>query len=223
MDRCEICAYWDSDEHNKGCSHPFRLMFPGRYDVNADSCDGYRAKTLTEEDIVEHLEKIRSPGAFYQTALKMVSVPYKYVYLAGHVSGLTHVDATAWRDRATEELLPRIQCLSPLRGLEYLERKDVIQPTYPGDPMFTPRGIITRDYCDLRRADLLLAYLMHAPNKASIGTIDEIARASELKKPIVVVMGTKNVHQHPMIQEAAGYIVDNLDDAIEIVRGVLLP
>ena len=88
--------------------------------------------------------------------------------------------------------------------------------------MMTDRGLVTRDYHDTCRADLLIVNLLGARDK-SLGTITELAWAYDHRIPTVVVMeptGT-NPHEHPFLREMTSYRVDSIDRAIEVVKSVL--
>lgn len=145
------------------------------------------------------------------------------VYLAGPIRGLSYIEATQWRWHVSCMLLPDITTYSPMRGKEALEGSGCLdeRDLITDDPTFTPKGIVGRDYNDVRNCDLLFANLLDA--KYSIGTISEIAAAHILNKPIVLVMEQGNIHDHPFITEPAMYWVDDLDKAIELTKLVLLP
>ena len=145
------------------------------------------------------------------------------IYLAGPISGLTYDDAQEWRDVARKALLPEIEAFSPLRNKQYLRDVGVLQQSYAISPMSTDRGIMTRDHFDCMTSDLILCYLKGA-TQLSAGTIMEIGWAFAYRKPLVVVIEPNgNPHDHPMIREAIGYRVEELDHAIHVVRAVLLP
>lgn len=151
------------------------------------------------------------------------------VYLAGPIAGLGYGDATDWRNVATQHLNP-IKAWSPMRAKEYLA--DVT-----GDvgfsatckeyghlsPMSGPRGIMTRDFFDATRCDVMMVNLLGA-KKVSIGTVMEIAWAYQKRTPVVVVMEPdgSNVHEHCMIAEAIGFRCASLDEALHVVRSILL-
>ena len=59
--------------------------------------------------------------------------------------------------------------------------------------------------------------------ECSIGTISEIAAAHILDKPIVLIMETGGIHDHPFVTEPSLYWVDGLDKAIDLTKMILLP
>lgn len=146
------------------------------------------------------------------------------VYLAGPIRGLSYDDTTRWREYMQCMLLPDITTYSPMRGKEALSGSSCLdeRDLITNDPTFTPKGIVGRDYNDVRNCDLLLANLLGA-KRYSIGTISEIAAAHVLNKPIILVMEEGNIHDHPFVTEPAMYWVNDLDTAMDLIIGVLLP
>ncbi len=81
---------------------------------------------------------------------------------------------------------------------------------------------MTRDHQDVITADVVLVNLLGACQRVTIGTVMEIAWAWDRQIPVVVMIEKQaNVHDHPMIREAIGFRVDNLDDGIACVRSLL--
>lgn len=148
------------------------------------------------------------------------------VYLAGPISGLNYEGATDWREYAKGELEKSgIKGLSPMRakdflkGVEHFTKECVNEGTYGA--LASPRGIMTRDRFDATRCDVLLVNLLGAKS-VSIGTVMEIAWADAVRTPIVcAIEPTGNVHEHAMIDQALGYRVSTLEEAIHIVRAIL--
>ena len=149
------------------------------------------------------------------------------VYLAGPISGEGYTEATNWRNDITEKLRP-IECFSPLRFKSYLDKGTTIRDQYdkvldgPDFVLSTQKGIMTRDYFDCNRADLIFVNLLGA-KKVSIGTAMEIAWAYSLHKPVVVAMEDEgNIHEHAMLKEAIGFRVTTLEQAVKVTRAILL-
>jgi nucleoside 2-deoxyribosyltransferase len=148
------------------------------------------------------------------------------VYLAGPVSHCSWSAATDWRALAREALAQHgIKGVSPMRGKEYLSHLEAISPhgaeyAHLG-VLSLPRGVMTRDRFDATRCDVLLANLLGA-DRVSIGTVMEIAWADARRTPVVLVMEERgNPHEHMMIQEAAGFRLTTLDDALHVVHSIL--
>jgi nucleoside 2-deoxyribosyltransferase len=144
------------------------------------------------------------------------------VYLAGPIDGLTYKQGQTWRDYVTEGLPQEIDVLSPLRGQEGITH-GIIRDSYEAHPITTARGIRTRCKMDVKRADVVLMNLLGA-RKISIGTMIEVGWADALGIPIILVMESSvcvNLHDHPIVREAAGWQVETLDDAIMVCTSLL--
>lgn len=149
------------------------------------------------------------------------------VYLAGAISGLNFHGATYWRDFAKAELAKSgIDAFSPMRAKDYLSKEmslDASCKNYGSfSAMSSPRGIMTRDRFDATRCDVILVNLLGAKT-VSIGTCMEIAWADLKRTPIVCAMEDDNLHDHAMINEAIGFKVPTLEEAIHITRAILTP
>lgn len=141
------------------------------------------------------------------------------VYLSGPIAGLTFDEGECWRATVTKHLAQfGIDGLSPLRGKEFLRGKGPVgvgvQPY--AQPMATDDGITTRDRFDTTRCDMMLVNLLGAA-KVSIGTMIELGWADAARVPIVLAMSPVSLHNHPIVRGVAGYITDDLDEAVDIV------
>lgn len=155
----------------------------------------------------------------------------KTVYLAGPITGLDYAGCTDWRIQATAELAAAgIKGLSPMRWKEYLRAEGILPALRNAKEdyayakygvMATSRGIMTRDRFDCTRCDVVLVHLGGAA-KVSVGTVMEIAWADLKRTPIVAVMEEGNVHEHGMINEAIGFRVDTLEEALNVIKGILI-
>lgn len=144
------------------------------------------------------------------------------VYLAGPITGLSYTESTDWRSKITKKLPKHVKAVSPLRGKEYLKNEDNIKDSYERIALSSRKGITTRDRFDIMRCDLIFVNLLGA-TKVSIGTVMEIAWADILHKPIIVVMEEENIHNHAMLCEVAGFIVTDLDQALDLAKAILSP
>ena len=146
----------------------------------------------------------------------------KTIYLAGPIAGCDHGEANNWRWVVNRLLAPHnILGISPLRcepligeryGLNYV------------DPKFgTARAIGSKNLMDVQMTDMTLAYLPRAivELRPSLGTIIEIGWANAFRKPTIVVTDDPYHREHPVINACAGWLLPTLDDAIEVVIGVL--
>lgn len=145
------------------------------------------------------------------------------VYLAGPITGCKYEECTDWRKQVRDRVGPHIKTYSPMRGKEHLKEKSegtVIQDNYSDDMLANVKGINTRDYNDCRRADAIFVNFLGA-HRVSIGTVMEIAWARALQIPVVCVMEKDNMHHHSMLDYACGYIVETLDEGIDVLTALL--
>lgn len=146
----------------------------------------------------------------------------KLVYLAGPITGCSYGGCTDWRNDSINRLaLHGITGLNPMRAKEYLKAEKAITGSYEDKVMSCARGIITRDRFDTFRSDVLIVNFLGA-KKVSIGTVMEVAWADSNRTPIIVVMEKEgNPHDHPMVNEATGFRVETLDEAISVAIRIL--
>lgn len=150
------------------------------------------------------------------------------VYLAGPITGLSFAGCTDWRKFAITELArASINGFSPMRAKDSLAQIPRLSGTgeeYAHLTVFaTQRGVMTRDRYDCTRCDVLLVNLLGAKT-VSIGTVMEIAWADGKRIPIVCAIEAEgNCHEHMMIREALGYRVPTLEEALNVVKAILLP
>lgn len=146
------------------------------------------------------------------------------VYLAGPITGLTYGDADDWREYAIKWLADwDIEGLSPMRGKEYLANVGVIADNYDDKadwPLSMAAGFTTRDRMDVMKSDVVIANFAGAQT-VSIGTVMECAWADAFRTPLIVVHEKRDLHDHAMIRQVAGYIVETLDKALSIVPAIL--
>lgn len=143
------------------------------------------------------------------------------VYLAGPIGGCTYHGCTEWREEVAKQLnRDTIHCLSPMRGKDFLCNEKAIDAIDYEHPLATAKGIISRDFNDTTRADVLLVNLM-GTEKVSIGTVMEIAWAYDRRIPIVCLIEEKNVHQHKMLMQAVNFVTTDLDEAVAFVRTII--
>lgn len=153
----------------------------------------------------------------------------KFVYLAGPILGCTEGEAKSWREYVDDRLQlnyqdgtsQRIVGISPLRCEPiHGERYGVGYE----DPKFgTARAIAAKNLADVRMCDMTLAYFPKMPEgrHPSLGTIVEIAWAHAEGKPVIVVSDDPIILTHPVVNSCAGWMLPTLDDAIEVVNGIL--
>ncbi len=159
----------------------------------------------------------------------------KLVYLCGPITGLTYDEARhGWRKNMFEALYDNgIGCLSPMRMKDHLshEKDTMSAQGYGWSAMSNQKGITARDRFDTCRSDVVVCNLLGA-DRVSIGSMIELGWADANRIPIVLVMendddffaGNKpNIHDHAMVKELAGFILPTVDDAIDVVKALLIP
>lgn len=143
------------------------------------------------------------------------------VYLAGAITGLSFGDADDWRQYVAARLNPGILPLSPLRLKDYLRDRGPLQSKYDESlPLSTSRGIMTRDHYDVQNCSLVLANLLNV-ERVSIGTTMEMAWAYAYRRPLILVAEKGSLHDHGMVDEAVGYRVQTIDEAIFVANAIL--
>lgn len=155
----------------------------------------------------------------------------KTVYLAGPITGCTWEEANDWRTTVIHNLgHANIKGISPLRceplvGSRYAMGYE--------DPKFgTSRSIAAKNFFDVQACDMLLAYMPLTrredgttaglpQQQHSKGTLCELAWGFALRKPTILVTDDLNLAQHPVVNACAGWLLDNLEDGIEVCIGIL--
>ena len=142
------------------------------------------------------------------------------VYCAGPITGQSYDKTVNWREEFKSKLPENIKAISPMRGKTFLKNETSVLDAYESNVLTSQKGITTRDRNDVIRCDVIVVNFLNA-EKVSIGTVMEIAWADMLRKPIVLIMDEKNIHNHSMIRETAGFIVKSIDEAVFVVSTLL--
>src|SRR3990167_934591 len=144
------------------------------------------------------------------------------VYLAGSIAGCTGPEANDWRHGVIAQLaIHGITGISPLRCEP--RRGERYGVSYE-DPRFgTPRAIASKNFLDVQNTDMTLCYMPMALNerRLSVGTIIELAWAHALRKPTILVTDYPFLLEHPVVQANASWVLSTLDEAIDVIVGVL--
>lgn len=139
----------------------------------------------------------------------------RYAYLAGPMTGLSYAAANGWRVVVRNALLPRIECLSPLRG--------ITEAQYAAQDAAACQRDFLRDFNDVRCCDLVFVNLLGS-TRVSQGTIYEVAWAYAFRKPVVVAIENEgNPHDHPFLIHSQPHFAFTLEEAMEVTRSILLP
>jgi nucleoside 2-deoxyribosyltransferase len=146
----------------------------------------------------------------------------KSVYLAGPISGCDLREANDWRSDVMRRLeLANIRGISPLRCEPLVGERYGL--TYE-DPRFgTAKAISSKNFLDVQMCDMTLCYMPKALNerRLSVGTLIELAWAHALRKPTVLVTDYQFLMEHPVVQAAASWSLSTMDEAIDVLVGVL--
>lgn len=146
----------------------------------------------------------------------------KLVYLGGPITGCSYDGATDWRDYTTKKLnAVGIDAISPMRAKYYLERESEIKSGYEGLPLSAGKGVVSRDRWDVQRCDVVMLNLLDTTH-VSIGSMIEIGWADAARKPIILCLQDKNIHDHAMVTAIAGFVVPTLDEGITLAKCLLL-
>lgn len=145
------------------------------------------------------------------------------VYLAGPILGATYQDARfGWRQYVADRLAPGIRALSPMRQEGHLSeiKGPLEQGMWPEKIISGDKAVFYKDVLDIERADIVLVNLTGA-TRVSIGSMVEMGLAFAKGKKIIVVMEEGNIHTHPFVNEPAMLVLDDLDEAIDIINSLL--
>jgi nucleoside 2-deoxyribosyltransferase len=148
------------------------------------------------------------------------------IYLSGPIAGNTYKEVTGWRQRLTDEFEDNydVEVLDPMRD-KFSEANTIINVTPASinaedETLLSDRGIVVRDHNDTINADILIVNLLGSQDK-SIGTVAEMAWAWDRQIPIVTIMESGNIHDHPFIRTMTSYRVDSIERALVVVKSVL--
>lgn len=144
------------------------------------------------------------------------------VYLAGPIAGCDLGEANNWRKYVSDCLQQHnIKGISPLRCEPLIGER---YATGYDDPRFgTARAIASKNFLDVQMCDMTLCYLPRSLNerRLSVGTVLELGWAHALRKPTILVSDYPFLTEHPVVQANAGWILPDLNSAIEVITGVL--
>lgn len=160
------------------------------------------------------------PGAACQIGKGKIIRVQRFVYLAGTITDCTNDEANDWRDQVIKKLHPNIIGVSPLRNEPSINSRYPIQG---GEFLFnTPKAIASKNYYDANTCDLILAYLPKEYNdrRPSYGTIFELGWATGIQKLTILVTDDPTLIEHPLVATKVNWIVDNFDEAIDIIHGL---
>ncbi len=154
------------------------------------------------------------------------------VYLAGPILGCTKTEANDWRiDFARKLAFYNIRGVSPLRCEPLTGARYSLDNQCP--KFGTAKAIGAKNVFDVRSCDITLAYLPLRGEMQKIddrewrdtvqsyGTIGELAGAHFIGKSTILVTDDPYVAAHPVLVAFSGWVLPTLDDALEVIVGVL--
>ena len=145
----------------------------------------------------------------------------RFVYLAGPILGCTAGEANDWRRYVDDRIRDHnIIGISPLRCEPLIGERYTAQ--YADNRFGTPRAIAAKNKFDVMNSDITLAYLpaTMAAN-ISLGTVGEIFWADMAGKQVILVSDHPKIISHPVIDAAVDWKLDTLDEAVDVIIGVL--
>ena len=145
------------------------------------------------------------------------------VYLCGPIRGLTVEECRTYFNHAASLFPFNVLPLSPLRFREFGPFGSVICDCFEDEIMGTQKGIMSRDFFDVQRADVVIANFLGA-KVPSIGSMFELAWCHQAHKPVVLVMEPEgNVHDHPFVREACDFRVTTIEEAVATAVKIVNP
>jgi nucleoside 2-deoxyribosyltransferase len=146
------------------------------------------------------------------------------VYLCGPITGLSLREARGWRRTVARALAGEAEVIDPTRDSPDTTRRSESAATQvlSAKRLLHGKHTIARDRYDIRRSDLVLACFLGI-RSVSIGAVGEIFWADAMGKPVVLVREADNIHNHDMLNEIAGWIFEDLEPALDLVRTVIRP
>ena len=144
------------------------------------------------------------------------------VYLAGPIKGLTYQQANRWRQNAAHALnLIGVASINPV-GEELKDHVEVLGCSVPG-LMSSQRAVVAKDrFAVLQRADAMLVNFADAP-AVSVGTCVEFGWADATRIPIITILPEDNPHNHAFIREMSGWVVSDLEAALDVFTALFRP
>jgi nucleoside 2-deoxyribosyltransferase len=141
-----------------------------------------------------------------------------YLYLGGPITGIKYKKANQWRELVKSRLPKWIVCVSPMRHENPLARGKlgIIKNQSEEYVLKYQKRITSCCRNDIKRCDIIFLNLLGI-KMVSIGTIIELGWADMLGKHIVVAMRRHNIHHHVMTREIPDIVVDNLQEAIDMI------
>jgi nucleoside 2-deoxyribosyltransferase len=142
------------------------------------------------------------------------------VYLSGPITGHSEATIKSWRYMAAERLSQIAEVIDPT--LSHYDSEVAFEteenPTQAINRLRHGLFVIRRNRNLIRSSDVILANLMGAHTRASVGSIGEICWADAFGKQVIIVREKHgNVHDHAMLNAIASQLYYNLEDAFAAI------
>lgn len=112
------------------------------------------------------------------------------------------------------------EVLTPMHGKDVLRTEEKFRATDYRNPVATNHAIYNRDRWMVHQADIVYANLLGA-SIVSIGTMMELAIASDNRKHVVLAMEEQNVHRHAFVLEAADVLFTTTDGSLAYLKSLV--
>jgi nucleoside 2-deoxyribosyltransferase len=143
------------------------------------------------------------------------------IYLSGPITGHPDEAIRSWRSRAIQRLSPLGEVIDPTLAAYDSDLAFQKQESPPEalDRLRHGLFVVRRNRNLIRSCDVVLANLLGAGSKASVGSIGEIYWADAFGKPVLIIRERfGNVHDHAMLNAIASRIVHTLEDAFKLIE-----
>ena len=145
------------------------------------------------------------------------------IYISGPISGLSYEEASEHFIEYKQILTDLgYEVLNPFTGKEYLRNDIELRAGgYEDRPISTNHAIFGRDRWMVEQSDIVVCNLLKGKYRASIGSMFELAWASDKNKHVVVILDKDNVHNHAFVLEAADIIFVTEEEALHYLEKLI--
>jgi len=140
------------------------------------------------------------------------------IYAVHPISGRSADDVFNYYQRTQETLTNYgFNVFVPLYGKNNLRCEKEFKASDYRSPVSCNHAIFNRDKWMVLQADIIYANFLGTP-LVSIGSMMELAWASDHNKHIIVTMEEDNIHRHAFVLEAAHIVVTTEMDALDYLK-----
>ena len=137
------------------------------------------------------------------------------IYCVHPINGLSYDEVIGYYDKTIKFLASLgYEVFNPMLAKEALRNEKKFAAEGYGNPTSTNHAIFHRDKWMCLNVDIIYANFIGAKER-SIGSMMELAWASDHNKQIVVIMEKQNPHRHAFVLEAATIIFETEKEADE--------